>query len=387
MPTVAASCRLRVRPRRRGRRPGARRAACRPRRAPTSSRWPMAAGCRSSRFVLRAATQILTLRGGGESAVDLDAGGLRRPGRNAAPGDRHRGDAPGAAAAASGVDAGHPSTCRRGPTRRSSRRWPPATASSRDWCTPSSRWNRAIAARARSSKGAQGLMQVMPDTGRQYGVRDPYEPSAISTPACGTSRRCCRASTFRWPWPRTTPARRAVQPLRRNSAVRETQDYVRRVLGSPACPGRGVRPAGPLRPSQRPPATHDRPSSGHVVARVMEPPPSQGRSRLGQAPLHRQPVKRGQAGWNFAAGSAPPAGRSSRASTSPTARRDFGASSRTRGSYVLSLRRAAVSPGWASAAARASIARQEFLVFNQELATLLKAGMPLVQSLDILRQR
>ena len=31
--------------------------------------------------------------------------------------------------------------------------------------------------------------------------------------------------------------------------------------------------------------------------------------------------------------------------------------------------------------------RQEFLVFNQELATLIKAGMPLVQSLDILRQR
>src|SRR5689334_10900418 len=33
------------------------------------------------------------------------------------------------------------------------------------------------------------------------------------------------------------------------------------------------------------------------------------------------------------------------------------------------------------------IRTQEFLVFNQELATLLKAGMPLVQSLDILRQR
>lgn len=30
---------------------------------------------------------------------------------------------------------------------------------------------------------------------------------------------------------------------------------------------------------------------------------------------------------------------------------------------------------------------RDFLVFNQELATLLKAGMPLVQSLDILRQR
>src|SRR5438067_13002374 len=30
---------------------------------------------------------------------------------------------------------------------------------------------------------------------------------------------------------------------------------------------------------------------------------------------------------------------------------------------------------------------REFLVFNQELATLLKAGMPLVQSLDLLRKR
>ena len=36
---------------------------------------------------------------------------------------------------------------------------------------------------------------------------------------------------------------------------------------------------------------------------------------------------------------------------------------------------------------RRRIGSREFLVFNQELATLLKAGMPLVQSLDILRQR
>jgi type IV pilus assembly protein PilC len=33
------------------------------------------------------------------------------------------------------------------------------------------------------------------------------------------------------------------------------------------------------------------------------------------------------------------------------------------------------------------IAPREFLVFNQELATLLKAGMPLVQSLDLLKRR
>ena len=36
---------------------------------------------------------------------------------------------------------------------------------------------------------------------------------------------------------------------------------------------------------------------------------------------------------------------------------------------------------------RRSISTREFLVFNQELATLLKAGMPLVQSLDLLRSR
>ena len=57
-----------------------------------------------------------------------------------------------------------------------------------------------------------------------------------------------------------------------------------------------------------------------------------------------------------------------------------------KGMYVLSLqRRAALS--LSAGGRRQRVKRQEFLVFNQELATLLKAGMPLVQSLDILRQR
>ena len=36
---------------------------------------------------------------------------------------------------------------------------------------------------------------------------------------------------------------------------------------------------------------------------------------------------------------------------------------------------------------RKRISRSEFLIFNQEMATLLRAGLPLVQSLDILRRR
>jgi type IV pilus assembly protein PilC len=57
-----------------------------------------------------------------------------------------------------------------------------------------------------------------------------------------------------------------------------------------------------------------------------------------------------------------------------------------KGLFVLSLqRRGGLSLSFGQR--RQRIRSQEFLVFNQELATLLKAGMPLVQSLDILRQR
>src|ERR1051325_2039817 len=59
-----------------------------------------------------------------------------------------------------------------------------------------------------------------------------------------------------------------------------------------------------------------------------------------------------------------------------------------KGLFVLSLNRRGFLPAFGFARGRRRrISRQELLVFNQELATLLKAGMPLVQSLDILRQR
>jgi type IV pilus assembly protein PilC len=59
-----------------------------------------------------------------------------------------------------------------------------------------------------------------------------------------------------------------------------------------------------------------------------------------------------------------------------------------KGLHVLALRQRGLSlPGLSLGARAPHIPRHEFLVFNQELATLLKAGMPLVQSLDILRSR
>jgi type IV pilus assembly protein PilC len=59
-----------------------------------------------------------------------------------------------------------------------------------------------------------------------------------------------------------------------------------------------------------------------------------------------------------------------------------------KGLYILALQRKGALSGLSlGSGRRRRVSRQEFLVFNQELATLLKAGMPLVQSLDILRQR
>jgi type IV pilus assembly protein PilC len=59
-----------------------------------------------------------------------------------------------------------------------------------------------------------------------------------------------------------------------------------------------------------------------------------------------------------------------------------------KGLYVLAIQRAGrAALGSFKLPTRSRISTREFLIFNQGLATLLKAGMPLVQSLDILRQR
>src|ERR671930_40556 len=59
-----------------------------------------------------------------------------------------------------------------------------------------------------------------------------------------------------------------------------------------------------------------------------------------------------------------------------------------KGLYVLSLQpRNAIGGLAIRLPQRRGVNTREFLVFNQELATLLKAGMPLVQSLDLLKSR
>src|SRR6185503_5361714 len=59
-----------------------------------------------------------------------------------------------------------------------------------------------------------------------------------------------------------------------------------------------------------------------------------------------------------------------------------------KGLYVLSLQRKGAIGGLSlQLPQRRAINTREFLVFNQELATLLKAGMPLVQSLGLLKGR
>src|SRR5204862_1872411 len=59
-----------------------------------------------------------------------------------------------------------------------------------------------------------------------------------------------------------------------------------------------------------------------------------------------------------------------------------------KGLYVLSMRPKGASGGISLRLPQSqSINTREFLVFNQELATLLKAGLPLVQSLDLLKRR
>jgi type IV pilus assembly protein PilC len=59
----------------------------------------------------------------------------------------------------------------------------------------------------------------------------------------------------------------------------------------------------------------------------------------------------------------------------------------SQGLHILSLRKRNALSGGSIVPKRRKFSHHEFLVFNQEFATLLKAGMPLVQSIDLLRHQ
>jgi soluble lytic murein transglycosylase-like protein len=86
------------------------------------------------------------------------------------------------------------------------------------------------AARARSRAGARGLMQVMPSTGRQYGVRNLYEPKGN----LDAGMRHLKALLSRFDLPLALAAYNAGEAtVRRFGGIppfAETQAYVRRVL-------------------------------------------------------------------------------------------------------------------------------------------------------------
>ena len=88
----------------------------------------------------------------------------------------------------------------------------------------------AFQERARSRKGAMGLMQLMPDTARQYEVADPYD--ARSNIEAGI--RHLKSLMLRLPLPLALAAynagEAAVQRYRGMPPYAETRDYVTRIL-------------------------------------------------------------------------------------------------------------------------------------------------------------
>jgi soluble lytic murein transglycosylase-like protein len=85
--------------------------------------------------------------------------------------------------------------------------------------------------RARSRKGAMGLMQLMPETARQYAVADPYDP--LSNLEAGVQH--LKALLQRLPLAQALAAynagEAAVQKFRGIPPYRETRDYVTQILG------------------------------------------------------------------------------------------------------------------------------------------------------------
>jgi hypothetical protein len=89
----------------------------------------------------------------------------------------------------------------------------------------------AYRAQARSRKGAMGLMQLMPDTARQYSVDDPYDPGAnIDAGTRHLKSLIDRLADLPLALAAYNAGEGTVQRFRGIPPYPETQNYVRQVL-------------------------------------------------------------------------------------------------------------------------------------------------------------
>jgi hypothetical protein len=84
--------------------------------------------------------------------------------------------------------------------------------------------------RARSRKGAMGLMQLMPDTARQYAVADPYDPRANVEAGVRHLKALLQAYPLNLALAAYNAGEGAVQRFRGVPPYAETRNYVAQVL-------------------------------------------------------------------------------------------------------------------------------------------------------------
>lgn len=84
--------------------------------------------------------------------------------------------------------------------------------------------------RARSPKGAMGLMQLMPATARQYAVADPYDPTSNIEAGIKHLKSLLERLPVALALAAYNAGEAAVQRFNGIPPYRETQDYVTRIL-------------------------------------------------------------------------------------------------------------------------------------------------------------
>jgi soluble lytic murein transglycosylase-like protein len=84
--------------------------------------------------------------------------------------------------------------------------------------------------RARSPKGAMGLMQLMPSTARQYAVSDPYDPAANIEAGIKHLKSLLERLPVALALAAYNAGEAAVERFNGIPPYRETQDYVSRIM-------------------------------------------------------------------------------------------------------------------------------------------------------------